>query len=450
MGDSDAHDRIAYSPYGEATRTLRSDVNGDGFANQSDYSGVIRPRNGAAIGTATYVVEADLDRNGVINQLDYDISIADDGKSSSGGVGEAGLFSRGVRNSVGYCGYIFNEDSGLYTVRFRTYSPMLGRWLERDPAGYVDGANTYAYLNSGPIGSVDPTGLFDAAAHYYGTYIAAICSGKWDVNGAMSLAYYAQYPDQVEEFDARSLWLKWASRGGAKIDFDVSLRRAPYLSITIRSLDDPAADRWMYDVMRVLHSLDGGDPSARRECLGKLISGGGLSAKELGSILHAFGDAFAHTYKRGDGVEVSYDAPDGHLWDSVGSRFGVSTCPDNACKNPHRVASYMIKACEALGGILLHCASCVGRLDLSKVPSDNPQEYLGWFRDQAIHKDNGFKFPKDGWQPGDYDTNPDMPPIGVAEMSAIIKRIQCACPKTNPPPLGPIPPHAYPNYGLFY
>ena len=152
-------DRIAYSPYGEATRTLRSDVNGDGFVNQSDYTGIIRPRNGAAIGTAAYIVEADLDRNGVINQLDYDISIADDGKSSSGGVGEAGLFSRGVRNSIGYCGYIFNEDSGLYTVRFRTYSPTLGRWLERDPAGYVDGVDLYEYVRGGPIDAADPLGL---------------------------------------------------------------------------------------------------------------------------------------------------------------------------------------------------------------------------------------------------------------------------------------------------
>jgi RHS repeat-associated protein len=160
MGDSDAHDRIAYSPYGEATRTLRSDVNGDGFVNQSDYTGIIRPRNGATIGTANYIVEADLDRNGVINQLDYDICIADDGKSSSGGVGEAGLFSRGVRNSIGYCGYVFNEDSGLYTVRFRTYSPTLGRWLERDPAGYVDGMGLYEYVRGGPIAAVDPRGLW--------------------------------------------------------------------------------------------------------------------------------------------------------------------------------------------------------------------------------------------------------------------------------------------------
>ena len=155
-------DRIAYSAYGEATRTLRSDVNGDGFVDKDDYNGVIRPRNGAAIGTAAYLVEADLDRNGVISQSDYDIAVADDGKSSSGGVGEAGLFSRGVRNSVGYCGYIFNDESGLYTVRFRSYSPTLGRWLERDPAGYVDGMGLYEYVRGGPITAVDPMGLSTA------------------------------------------------------------------------------------------------------------------------------------------------------------------------------------------------------------------------------------------------------------------------------------------------
>ena len=35
-------DRIAYSAHGEATRTLRSDVNGDGFVDKDDYNGVIR------------------------------------------------------------------------------------------------------------------------------------------------------------------------------------------------------------------------------------------------------------------------------------------------------------------------------------------------------------------------------------------------------------------------
>jgi RHS repeat-associated protein len=134
-------------------------VNGDGFVNKDDYNGVIRSRLNTTIGSAGYVVEADLDRDGKVAQSDYDIAIADDGKSSSGGVGEAGLFAKGVRNGVGYCGYIFNDESGLYTVRYRTYSPTLGRWLERDPAGYVDGMGLYEYVRGGPITAVDPRGL---------------------------------------------------------------------------------------------------------------------------------------------------------------------------------------------------------------------------------------------------------------------------------------------------
>ena len=158
-------DRIAYTPYGESTRTLRSDVNGDGFVNKSDYDNTIQPLKGETIGSPGYAVEADLNRDGTISNDDYDICVADDGQSSSGGVGEAGLFSAGVRNSVGYCGYIHNEDTGLYTVRFRTYSATLGRWLTRDPAGYVDGMALYEYGRSTPVTILDPLGLCSSGGH---------------------------------------------------------------------------------------------------------------------------------------------------------------------------------------------------------------------------------------------------------------------------------------------
>jgi RHS repeat-associated protein len=136
-----------------------SDVNGDGVVNKDDYNTIIQPLIGTGIGDPAYVVEADLDRDGKITSDDYDVCIADDGQKSSGGVGEAGLFSAGVRNSVGYCGYIHNEDTGLYTVRYRTYSAVLGRWLTRDPAGYVDGMALYEYVQSAPQATQDPSGL---------------------------------------------------------------------------------------------------------------------------------------------------------------------------------------------------------------------------------------------------------------------------------------------------
>jgi len=42
---------------------------------------------------------------------------------------------------IGYSGYVFNNESGLYTVRNRDYSPDLGRWVQRDPLDYVHEMN---------------------------------------------------------------------------------------------------------------------------------------------------------------------------------------------------------------------------------------------------------------------------------------------------------------------
>jgi uncharacterized protein RhaS with RHS repeats len=39
------------------------------------------------------------------------------------------------------------------------YSPIIGRFLQRDPAGYVDGFNMYSYVMNSPTNFVDPMGL---------------------------------------------------------------------------------------------------------------------------------------------------------------------------------------------------------------------------------------------------------------------------------------------------
>lgn len=39
------------------------------------------------------------------------------------------------------------------------YSPTLGRWMQQDPAGYVDGLALYEYEQSDSIGGLDPLGL---------------------------------------------------------------------------------------------------------------------------------------------------------------------------------------------------------------------------------------------------------------------------------------------------
>ncbi len=42
---------------------------------------------------------------------------------------------------------------------FRYYDPATGRYLTRDPAGYVDGPNLYRHVHNNPINHIDPLGL---------------------------------------------------------------------------------------------------------------------------------------------------------------------------------------------------------------------------------------------------------------------------------------------------
>ena len=48
----------------------------------------------------------------------------------------------------------------LFTPAARAmYHPTLGRWLQRDPARYIDGANLYEAVRSSPLSARDPLGL---------------------------------------------------------------------------------------------------------------------------------------------------------------------------------------------------------------------------------------------------------------------------------------------------
>ncbi len=69
-------------------------------------------------------------------------------------------------NEIIYCGYRFDPESQLYYVRNRTYNPVLGRWIQRDPIGYSGGINLYGYGESSPAGNVDAMGaVVSGVAH---------------------------------------------------------------------------------------------------------------------------------------------------------------------------------------------------------------------------------------------------------------------------------------------
>jgi len=64
------------------------------------------------------------------------------------------------RNEILYCGYRHDPESGMYHVRHRYYHPALGRWINRDPAGYVDGMDLYEYCISNPVNLLDYMGEY--------------------------------------------------------------------------------------------------------------------------------------------------------------------------------------------------------------------------------------------------------------------------------------------------
>ncbi|KKL56977.1 hypothetical protein LCGC14_2240020, partial [marine sediment metagenome] len=74
-------------------------------------------------------------------------------------------------NEILYCGYRYDLETKLYHVRFRMHHPTLGRWLQRDPLGHVEGMNLYEYCGGMPVRLVDPYGLWegpiDMAVHAY-------------------------------------------------------------------------------------------------------------------------------------------------------------------------------------------------------------------------------------------------------------------------------------------
>ncbi len=77
-----------------------------------------------------------------------DIRFTDDDVQSSYGA-----------NGINYCGYRHDAETENYYVRNRYYSPVLGRWITRNPIGYSGGVNLYGYVESSPVRKVAASGL---------------------------------------------------------------------------------------------------------------------------------------------------------------------------------------------------------------------------------------------------------------------------------------------------
>jgi len=63
-----------------------------------------------------------------------------------------------IDNPYRFAGRRYDTETSKYYYRARFYDPERGRFLQRDPKGYVDGMGLYEYVGSNPVNFVDPFG----------------------------------------------------------------------------------------------------------------------------------------------------------------------------------------------------------------------------------------------------------------------------------------------------
>ena len=141
---------VKYSSYGIPFALACGDSDADGDWDATD--------SGRITGWTTgYDVRWDCNLDGVIDSSD-----ATWANSITGGyqaLGRGILSSSAIANRKGYCGYESLELAGNpWLARNRVDLPELGRWMRRDPLGYVDGVDLYAYISNMPMRGTDPSG----------------------------------------------------------------------------------------------------------------------------------------------------------------------------------------------------------------------------------------------------------------------------------------------------
>ncbi len=74
--------------------------------------------------------------------------------------GEATITISTITNNLRFPGQYFDSETGLHYNYYRDYNPAIGKYIEADPIGILEGNNhIYTYAANNPIISIDPFGL---------------------------------------------------------------------------------------------------------------------------------------------------------------------------------------------------------------------------------------------------------------------------------------------------
>ncbi len=153
-----------YAENGNIYSRLDLDFNNDKIEDASDLAALGQVIGGAICDTPTQRCDnPDFNRDGEVNEADI--------TAFAGAMaGTYRVFATDIADyRFLYRGYWYDKHLGIYHVRHRAYDPTIQRWLQPDPAMFIDGMNVYAYCGNEPFAMYDPMGLdaLDTAIDFF-------------------------------------------------------------------------------------------------------------------------------------------------------------------------------------------------------------------------------------------------------------------------------------------
>jgi RHS repeat-associated protein len=91
--------------------------------------------------------------------------------------GTASTSRRETDNPLRFQGQYHDVETGLHYNFARYYSPVLGRYLSRDPLSYRGGLNFYLYAENNPVNNADPLGLLSLTPGWLKHAISFVAAG---------------------------------------------------------------------------------------------------------------------------------------------------------------------------------------------------------------------------------------------------------------------------------
>jgi RHS repeat-associated protein len=169
-----------YFAYGTPLGIPGGDTDSNGVTDSTDQSNV-------SAWASAYDVRADVDLSGAIDAVDDVAMFSYVGQSG----GWQALSSTVVDNRKGYAGYENGGDATrFWHVRHRVLDSTLGRWMRRDPIGYVDGPSLLQYADSRVLVATDPYGLCCSTC----MTVCAVIVGTSGAFGAMGCIMFVEAP----------------------------------------------------------------------------------------------------------------------------------------------------------------------------------------------------------------------------------------------------------------